>query len=238
MEKQELCYIPKADGGYYLMQPFVVALESEDNDKLAPKELQNLANLSKSNKSSQIKAKIGYVTVLFAKPLFQKYLKEGGQFYQHPTCLYSQVHKHIQQWSKEDSAAASNQIKSAVLDAIDFFYKHGAGDVRKSYITVNLVELLRSCYPAAVDHKNNKYYPRLSIATIFMSAIVSVISNLNSLDYKITDIQEGNDGNIIVKLSHPKRLKTMSDSVSRNREGGNRGFRGIGKEPLQYYYQK
>jgi hypothetical protein len=226
MEKQELCYIPKADGGYYLMQPFVVALESEDNDKLAPKELQNLANLSKSNKSSQIKTKIGYVTVLFAKPLFQKYLKEGGQFYQHPTCLYSQVHKYIQQWcldaqKEEDQSAASDQIESAVLDAIDFLYKHGAGNAKNSQITVNMVELLRNCYPSALNHKGNKYYPIAATVSVFMSAVVVVINNLNGLDYNITGIKEGNAGNIVVKLSHPKRLKTISGSVSRNREGGN-----------------
>jgi hypothetical protein len=222
MGKQELCYIPKADGGYYLMQPFVVALESEDNDKLAPKELQNLANLSKSGRSTQIKAKIGHITILFAKPLFQKYLKEGGQFYQHPTCLYSQVHKYIQQWDgsvrenaavpvlEEGPASASDQMESAVTDAIDFLYKHGAGDAKKSRITVSLVELLRSCYPTSVSHVKGKYYPRDDMVSVFFDAIISVISNLNGLDYKITGIQEGEGGNIIVNFSHPKRLKTVS----------------------------
>jgi hypothetical protein len=222
MEKQELCYIPKADGGYYFMQPFVVALESEDSDKLAPKELQNLANLSKSGKSSQTKAKVGYITVLFAKPLFQKHLKESGQFYQHPTCLYAQVHKYIQQWDggvkesastpvlEECPASASDQMESAVMDAIDFLYKHGAGDAKKSRITVSLVELLRSCYPTSVSHVKGKYYPRDDMVSVFFDAVISVISNLNGLDYKITSIQEGEGGNIIVNLSHPKRLKTVS----------------------------
>jgi hypothetical protein len=229
IEKQEPCYIPKADGGYYLMQPFVVALESESHDKLAPKELQNLANLSKSGKSTQIKAKIGHVTILFAKPLFQKYLKAGGQFYQHPSCLYSQIHKYIQQWnggvkkpaaqraliappeSKPEDAVASDQMESAVMDAIDFFYKHGAGYARNSQITVSLVNLLRSCYPSALNHKGNKYYPIAATVNAFLNAVVSVVSKLNGLDYNITEIQDGKGEDIVVKLSHPKRLKTVSD---------------------------
>ncbi|MDR1232004.1 MAG: hypothetical protein LBK61_11475 [Spirochaetaceae bacterium] len=232
MEKQELCYIPKADGGYYFMQPFVVALESEDNDKLAPKELQNLANLSKSSKSSQMKAKVGYITVLFAKPLFQKHLKEGGQFYQHPSCFYAHVHKYLQHWDgsmketvsrpalEEQPVVASDQMESAVVDAIDFLYKHGAGGGRNSRITVNLVDLLRSCYPAAVDHKGNKYYPRMAMATVFMNAVVSVIRNLDGLDYKITGFKIDKAGSIVLNLSHPKRLKAVTGEVSQNREGG------------------
>jgi hypothetical protein len=222
IEKQEPCYIPKADGGYYLMQPFVVALESESHDKLAPKELQNLANLSKSGKSTQIKAKIGHVTILFAKPLFQKFLHESGQFYQHPTCLYSQIHQYIQQWDggvkktavtpvlEEDPASASDQMESAVMDAIDFFYKHGAGYARNSQITVNLVNLLRSCYPTSVSHVKGKYYPRDDMVSVFLDAVLSVISNLDGLDYKITSFKEDNAGSIILKLTHPKRLKTVN----------------------------
>jgi hypothetical protein len=160
---KEDCYIPKADGGYYLMQPFVIDFESEDHSKLTGKELQDLRNLGKE--------KLGYITILFAKPLFQKYLKKSGQFYQHPTSLYAQVHKYIQQWDgsvkagasipvlEEESASASDQMESAVVDAIDFLYKHGAGDTKNSQITVSLVELLRSCYPSALNHKGNKYYP-------------------------------------------------------------------------------
>jgi hypothetical protein len=212
---KEDCYIPKADGGYYLMQPFVIDFESEDHSKLTEKELQDVKNLGRE--------KLGYITILFAKPLFQKYLKEGGQFYQHPVSLYAQVHKYIKQWDsgEEDHPhAASDQMESAVVDAIDFLYKHGAGDTRNSRITVNLVDLLRSCYPAAVDHKGNKYYPRMTMATVFMNAVVSVIRNLDGLDYKITSMNEGDAGTIVVNLSHPKRLKTVTGSVLRNREGG------------------
>jgi hypothetical protein len=212
MEKHELCYIPKADGGYYLMQPFVVALESEDRSKLSSKELKNLANLSKGGKNPQEKGKVGYITILFAKPLFQKFLKDGGQFYQHPACIYAEVHKYLQQWSsKEEENAASDQMESAVVDAIDFFYIHGAGDPRHSKITVSLVDLLRSCYPTAVDHKGNKYYTRPSMASVFIQAIIAVTSNLDWLDYKITNIKEGKDGNIILSLTHLDRCKTVTD---------------------------
>jgi hypothetical protein len=212
--KNESCYIPKADGGYYLMQPFVVAFESEDHSKLTEKELRDLKNLGRE--------KLGYITILFAKPLFQKYLKEGGQFYQHPTCLYSQVHKYIQQWDggvkesastpvlEEAPASASDQMESAVMDAIDFLYKHGAGDAKNSQITVSLVNLLRSCYPSALNHKGNKYYPIAATVSAFLNAVVSVVSKLNGLDYNIMGIQEGKGENIVVKLSHPKRLKTVT----------------------------
>jgi len=212
---KEDCYIPKADGGYYLMQPFVIDFESEDHSKLTEKELRDLKNLGRE--------KLGHITILFAKPLFRKYLKEGGQFYQHPTCLYSQVHKYIQQWDggvkesavtpvlEEGTVSASDQMESAVVDAIDFFYKHGAGDAKKSQITVHLVNLLRSCYPSALNHKGNKYYPIATIVSAFLNAVVSVISKLNGLDYNITEIQDGKGEDIVVKLSHPKRLKTVSD---------------------------
>jgi hypothetical protein len=210
----ENCYIPKADGGYYLMQPFVIDFESEDHSKLTEKELRDLQNLGRE--------KLGYITILFAKPLFQKYLKDSGQFYQHPVSLYAQVHKYLQQWNgsmkeavskpalEEQPDAASDQMESAVLDAIDFLYTHGAGDARNSQITVNLVDLLRSCYPASVSHVGSKYYPRDAMVSTFLDATISVIRNLDGLDYKITDIKEGEVGSIVVKLSHPKRLKTVS----------------------------
>jgi hypothetical protein len=111
-------------------------------------------------------------------------------------------------------------MESTVLDAIDFLYKHGAGNAKNSQITVNLVELLHSCYPTSVSHVRGKYYPRADMVSVFMDATMSVISNLNGLDYKITAIKKGSDGDSVVKPSHPKRLKTMSDSVSRNRSGG------------------
>jgi hypothetical protein len=76
------------------MQPFVIDFESEDHSKLTEKELRDLKNLGRE--------KMGYITILFAKPLFQKYLKAGNQFYQHPACLYSQVHKYLR-YSKKAS---------------------------------------------------------------------------------------------------------------------------------------
>jgi hypothetical protein len=64
----EECYIPKPDGGYYLMQPFVIDFESEDHEKLSETELRALKNIGRE--------KLGYITILFAKPLFKKYLEE------------------------------------------------------------------------------------------------------------------------------------------------------------------
>jgi hypothetical protein len=40
------------------------------------------------------------------------------------------------------------------------------------------------------------------MVSTFLDAAISVISKLDGLDYKITDI--------VVKLSHPKRLKAVS----------------------------
>jgi hypothetical protein len=81
--------------------------------------------------------------------------------------------------------------------------------VRKSYITVSLVELLRNCYPASVSHVKGKYYPRDTMVSDFLNATISIIRELDSLDYKITAIKKGKGENIILHLTHPDRLKTV-----------------------------
>jgi hypothetical protein len=77
------------------MQPFIVDLESEDGTRLTTAEKKRLGNL-KHNDGTR---KLRYITIAFAKPLFQKYL-DGGQYYQHPACLYAQVHDIIEREKK------------------------------------------------------------------------------------------------------------------------------------------
>jgi hypothetical protein len=100
------CYIPKEGGGWFLMQPFIVDLESVDGEKLSSEEKKRLENLNGNDGTR----KLGYITIAFAKPLFQKYL-EGGQYYQHPCCLYAQVHKYVE----EDNAIFKDQSQNMTL---------------------------------------------------------------------------------------------------------------------------
>lgn len=77
------CYIPKAGGGWYLMQPFIIDIESEDGKKLSDTEKKRLSQLGVE--------KLGHIVIHFAKPLFQSFI-DGGQFFQYPANLYAQVH--------------------------------------------------------------------------------------------------------------------------------------------------
>jgi hypothetical protein len=86
---QRYCYIPKEDGGYYIMPPFRLDFTTENQEDLPEGQLRKLKNIDAQ--------KIKSVTFSMAKPLFEKYI-QNGQYYSHPVNLYAKIYDIVSGW--------------------------------------------------------------------------------------------------------------------------------------------
>jgi hypothetical protein len=185
------CYIPKEDGGYYIMHPFTIDLETLENEKLTNTERKRLANLDQR--------KLGYITISFAKPLFEKYLN-GGQYYKHPPYLYAAIYNLLQnpeeltrlmpaafQERRDlEQKRSSKEYVSGYIKFIDYLYLHGAGGDNDK-ITVDLEDLVNSVMPSLGKINESGKFKMRDIHEFFsFTATASLIAaNLEGLDYKI-----------------------------------------------------
>jgi hypothetical protein len=198
------CYLPKQDGGYFLMLPFILDFETADNDSLSDKEKKQLLQLSE--KDGVQRKKIGYVTFAFAKPLFQKY-KEGGQYYQHPIAFYAEVYQLFSEFYEKNNETGLKEIEANVdvfMSFIDYLYLHGAGTHDK--VTIDLFDMAKHIMPGAIQEKNGKSYIRnMSNLTELLNTFTIISKKMKGLDYKVESIEPTKTGDLLFHFSHPKR---------------------------------
>jgi hypothetical protein len=220
VREPKYCYIPKQDGGCFLMIPFILDFESADKTALSDKEKKQLLQLSK--KDGVERRKIGYVTFAFAEPLFQQYIA-GGQYYQHPAAFYAESYRLFSEFNerKEFDNPLSLKELDANVDAyiafIDYLYLHGAGTHDK--ITVNMYDMIRHVIPSAAYEKNGKPYMRdKGKFGSLLGAFGVITRHINGLDYRIEDAEPDEKVEAITfYLSHkPKRKASWAKRTKKH----------------------
>jgi hypothetical protein len=84
MTNQRPVLIPRRGGGYKLMQPFNIVIETADKTQIADGTRKKLENIGHE--------KIGNMTIYFSKDLFQEFVEGGNQWFQMPTALYAKLY--------------------------------------------------------------------------------------------------------------------------------------------------
>jgi hypothetical protein len=208
------CYIPNGKGGYYIMLPFMLAFETENQEKLTENERRRLKNITHRG---EVARKIAKVYFYFAKPLFEEYLTGANrQYYKHPKNLFSAIYDFI----KKEMPIVQNSIGAnlhyhveSLVRFIDYLYIHGAGDPNKKQLTLSLSNICSEVVPQYVQ-RNSQGRIRIrnyKEAGELLATAVNLTSKIDGLDYKVTGFKfgRGSKDNLIFGLEHPyKHLRS------------------------------
>jgi hypothetical protein len=201
---QRYCYIPKEDGGYYIMPPFRLDFTTESQEGLSEKQSRKLKNIGVQ--------KIKSVTFSMAKPLFLKYI-EGGQYYKHPVNLYANIYHNIP--NIEATIKGSPQFKdmchenygctefiAAYIRLIDYLYIHGAGTHDK--ISVKLPDMLSKVMPSLCqfNERGEMKFRKINKLWNFMVVAVTILNKLDGLDYKLKPLKMPEGTNMVYEFDH------------------------------------
>jgi hypothetical protein len=209
------CYIPNGKSGYYIMSPFMLAFETENQEKLTESERRRLKNITQRG---EVARKIAKVYLYFAKPLFEEYLTGlNRQYYKHPKNLYATTYDlvkndipSIQNRSEEDIPSHTEDI----IRFIDYLYIHGAGDPNNKKLRLDVGKMCAEVFPQ-YTRRNELGRVRLhdaeKVATIITTAIM-LCNKTDSLDYKISMREQPDldykSMQIILELEHPNAPKS------------------------------
>jgi hypothetical protein len=216
------CYIPNGKGSIFIMTPFNVVYETVERENLTSSELKRLSNINAP--------KIKKIHLFFPTPIFEEYLNEKNrQFYRHPVNLYAKIYDIL---SKMDIKNMEGLVagKDYFLDInyeellqspmfvegyicfFDYLYKHGAGDPRKSSISINEAHLMKTCVPSLIhiDGAGKVKIRNIKKYDAFFKMAVVLSNNIEGFDYKIMSSPKpdysdfGKRGQMIFKLKHPE----------------------------------
>jgi hypothetical protein len=217
------CYIPNGKGGVFIMTPFNVVYETVENDKLTNSEFKSLKNINAK--------KINKIHLFFPTPIFEEYLNgTNKQFYRHPVNLYARIYDILTKMDIKnmhglvagkdyyrdinyEELLPSPMFVEGYIRFFDYLYKHGAGDPRKSSISIDEADCMKTCTPSLIhvdgngkvrirDHK--KYEAFFKMAVILSNVV-------KGFDFKLIgaptpDYSDfGKRRRMIFKIEHPKK---------------------------------
>jgi hypothetical protein len=212
-DAQRYCYIPKEDGGYYIMPAFRLDFATENQEDLSADQLRKLKNIEAQ--------KIKTVTFSMAKPIFEKYLNlTDKQYYRHPPNLYANLYDITSKklFVPEDDLTdcpdlAAPTFVAGYIRFFDYLYLHGAGT--NDRISLNFQDMITHVMPSLIQtSKQGKTVARdVKKLAKFLSTATVLSAMLHGLDYKLKSppIDDPNkDGYMIYEFDHPHKIQTKS----------------------------
>jgi hypothetical protein len=219
---QRYCYIPKEDGGYYIMPPFRLDFTTENQEDLSDGQRRKLKNIDAQ--------KIKSVTFSMAKPLFEKYI-QNGQYYSHPVNLYAKIYDIVSGWEINNSPKlmseggcdpetnykqllTSPNFIAGYVRLIDYLYIHGAGT--NDRISVSLQDLLSKVMPSLChinEHGKMKLRNQKELVELLTAATI-LTGILDGLDYKLKSPPKDDtnkDGYTVFEFDHPQKKQIKTD---------------------------
>jgi hypothetical protein len=228
------CYVPKGDGGYYLMHPYIIVPESISLEKfnaLPEQEKQRLLNTKNSL--------IEQFHLYFARPLYAKYL-DGGQYYQHPKNFFAKVWHIVSQLDinankdrrfvagrdyypeiNYNELLSSPRFVQGYIRLINYLYEHGAGSHKS--ISVDEADLFKECYPSLIrtakDDKISIRIRDIQEYNAFFKMSVVLTMYLDGLDYKLKcppTLLDESTNKLRFEFDHPQRVKEIYQNGQKN----------------------
>jgi hypothetical protein len=209
------CYIPNGKGGYYIMSPFMLVFETENQEKLTENERRRLKNITHRN---DVAKKIAKVYFYFAKPLYNDYLTgKNRQFYKHPKNLYATIYDLM----KKDIPTVQGSMREnlpyyveTIVRFIDYLYIHGAGDPNKEELTLDASNMCAEVAPQYVrrDAQGRTIIHDIKELRGLLTTAILLCNKTDGLDYKIPLREtptsfDCRTKQITFKLEHPNAAK-------------------------------
>lgn len=204
------CYIPNGKGGYYIMLPFILAFETENQEKLTENERRRLKNITRRDEVSK---KIAKVYLYFAKPIFEEYLTGANrQYYKHPKNLFAATYDFIKNEmdaQSQDSIGANLPYHmEKFIRFIDYLYIKGAGNPFKKQLQINIAKMFDEVAPQYVqkDAQGQSRIRNVKEAEDFFTTAVCLTGKIDGIDYKAKRFNF-DGGNLILEFEHPNASK-------------------------------
>jgi Fe-S-cluster containining protein len=214
------CYISSDRDTVFLMYPFVINYESIKIEELNEPERKRLANINAS--------RIEKVHFQFPAPIFKEYLNETNmQYYRHPVNLYAKIYDILKKMDIKniksliagidysldinyEKLLSSLSFVEGYLKFFDYLYKHGAGDPKKSSLSVSEMDLMKTCMPSLIriDGAGHSRPRNVFEYDAFFKMVVILSNDIEGFDYKIIgfpkpDYKRGR-GWKVFNLEHPQ----------------------------------